>query len=396
MNMDTEIDITATEIDNPDAGPEPAAEVLETNAQRQGANARATWRFSGDHVQQGLAHCTPERKEVLIWCFNWCIKRAIAFADFAKQVGYAENTLWKIFNGRHTDPGTGAQYDVPEKLWQAAADFRKLELRKAKLGETEFVVTPTARRIWDGCDLARESRTPVFIYGASHIGKTWALRYYTLENNHGRTVMVRVPAKAGLAGLVKAMAEAVGVSSKANTPAMVERIKRALAPNHVVILDEVHQLQYTYRKDSFFGCIEVIREIYDFVECGFVLATTNAFRSRFESARKEELEQLFKRGVHQVQLGDIVRAEDLKPILATVGLEWPGRRFTVEIAGIKDQPHEVLRKLAREGGLKSITERIRYGRRLAAGRKEPLSWAHFIHAHLIIETGSQEPADDWQ
>lgn len=371
-------------------------ENLESNLQRQGANARATWRFSGDHVQQSLAHCTSERKESLIWCFNWCIRRAIPFADFAKQVGYAENTLYKIYTGRHIDPNTGAQYDVPEKLHTAALDFRKLELRKAKLGETEFVSTPTARRVWEGCDLARESRTPVFIYGASHIGKTWALRQYALDNNHGRTALVRVPGKAGLAGLVKSMAEALGVSAKANTPAMIERIKKALAPNHLVILDEVHQLQYTYRKESFFACIEVIREIYDHVECGMVLCTTNVFRSRFESARKEELEQLFKRGVHQVQLGDIVRVEDLKPILDKVGLEWPGRRFTVEIEGVKDQPHEVLRKLAREGGLKSITERIRYGRRLASLHGNPLSWGHFIHAHLIIETGAKTPNDDWK
>ncbi len=163
-----------------------------------------------------------------------------------------------------------------------------------------------------------------------------------------------------------------------------------------MILDEVHQLQYTYRRESFFACVEVIREIYDSVECGMVLCTTNVFRSRFESARKEELEQLFRRGGHQVQLGDIVRVEDLRPILTSSGLEWPDRNFSVEIAGVSDQPHEVLRKLAREGGLKAITERIRYGRRLATNALEPLSWAHFIHAHLIIETGAAAPKDDWK
>lgn len=371
-------------------------EILESNLERQGATARASWRFSADHIQQALAHCSSERKEGLIWAYGWCVNRGIWFGDFAKQVGYAENTLYKVFTGRHTNPDSGEQYDVPEKLHLAVQEFRKLEIRKAKLGETEFIVTPTALRVWNGCDLARESRTPVFIYGASHIGKTWALRQYTLDNNHGRTVFVRVPSKDGLGGLVKAMAEALGVSSKATTPKMIERIKKALAPNHLMIFDEVHQLQYTYRKESFFACLEVIREIYDHVECGIVLCTTNVFRSRFESAQKEELEQLFRRGVHKVQLGDIVRTEDLKLILARVGLEWPGRRFTVEIAGVKDQPHEVLRKLAREGGLKAITERIRYGRLLAGREQVALSWSHFIHAHLIIETEASQPKDDWQ
>jgi hypothetical protein len=361
-----------------------------------GANARASWRFSADHIQQALAHCSPERKEALIWCFNWCIQRGIWFAEFAAQVGYAENTLYKIYTGRHNNPGTGERYDIPEKLFKATADFKKLEIKKAKLGETEFVHTPLVRRVWNACDLARESRTPVFLYGSSHIGKTWALRHYTLEHNHGRTVLIRVPSKDGLGGLIKAIAAGLGISTKANTPAMIERIKKALAPNHLLIFDELHQLQYTYRKESFFACIEVIRELYDHVECGMVFCTTNVFRGRFESARKEELEQIFKRGVHRVQLGDIVRAEDLKVILERSGLSWPGRRFTIEIADIKDQPHEIIRKLSREEGLKSITERIRYGRLLADKASEQLAWKHFTHAHLIIENNSRLPKDDWE
>ena len=59
------IDTTDTPADSP-------AETPESNLERQGMNARASWRFSGDHVQQALAHCTPESKELLIWCFNWC------------------------------------------------------------------------------------------------------------------------------------------------------------------------------------------------------------------------------------------------------------------------------------------------------------------------------------
>lgn len=366
-----------------------------TPGEHTGDTPRASWRFSGDHIQQALAHCTPERKEALIWCFNWCIQRNIWFSDFAAQVGYAENTLYKIFTGRHNNPGTGEQYDIPEKLYKACSDFKKLEVKRAKLGETEFCHTPLARRVYQACDLARESRTPVFMYGASHIGKTWALRHYTIDNNHGRTVMIRVPAKDGLGGLVKAIASGLGISTKANTPAMIERIKKALAPNHLLIFDELHQLQYTYRKESFFACLEVLREIYDHVECGMVLCTTNVFRGRFENARKEELEQIFKRGVHRVQLGDIVRVEDLRVILNQVHLEWPARRFTITISGVQDQPHEILRKLAREEGLKSITERIRYGRLLADKTGEALSWKHFVHAHLIIEHNANAPKDDW-
>lgn len=367
-----------------------------TPAPNNGDNARASWPFSSDNLQKALSHCTPERKELLLWCFQWCIQRGIWFQDFCKQVGYDKSTVYKIYTGRHTNPKDGKRYDIPEKLHKAALAFRSLELKKAKLGETEFIITPMVRRVWQGCDLARESRTPVFVYGASHLGKTWALREYSIRNNHGRTVMVRVPAKSGLAGLVKALATALGVSAKAATPAMIERIKHALAPNHVLIIDELHQLLYSYRKQSCFACLEVIREIYDHVECGMVLCTTNVFRNQFEDAQKAELEQLFRRGVHRVQLGDIVRVEDLQPVLAHAGLDWPKRRETIEIGGVTEQPHEVIRQLARTGGLKAITERIRYARLLANRTKANLAWQHFIHAHLIIQTEGDIPKDDWK
>lgn len=357
--------------------------------------ARASWRFSADHIQKALAHCTPERKEVLLWCFQWSIHHGIWFDDFAKQVDYAPNTLYKVYTGKHTDPKTGKKYDIPEKLFKAAQEFKKLEMKRAQLGETEFVRTPLVRRVNNACDLARESRTPVFLYGASHIGKTWALRHYTIENNHGRTVMIRVPAKDGLGGLVKAICAGLGVAPKGNTPAMIARIKNALASNHLLIFDELHQLQYTYRKESFFACMEVIREFYDHVECGMVFCTTNVFRSRFENSQKEELEQVFKRGVHRVQLGDIVRVEDLKVILGRDNLEWPKRKQTVEVAGVKEEPYEILRQLGRNEGLKSVTERVRYGRKLASKEGTPLEWRHFVHAHLIIKHNATAPKDDW-
>ncbi|MEM9236027.1 MAG: ATP-binding protein [Verrucomicrobiota bacterium] len=357
---------------------------------------RASWKFSADTIQQGMSHCTPLKKEAMVWAFTWCIDRGIWFEDFCKQVGYDKNTIYKIYTGRHRNPqGRKEQYDIPDKLYRAVLAFRKLEVKKAKLGETEFVETPTARRIFKGCDIARDSRTPVWLYGASHLGKTWALRQYTIENNHGRTLYARVPSKAGLKGLVAAIASAVGVSAKADTPKMVERIKKALAANHLLIIDELHQLLYTYRKQSCFACIEVIREIYDEVECGMMLSTTNVFRKQFEDAQKEELEQLFRRGVHKIQLGDIVLTKDLKPILAKSGLPWPKRSDRVEIAGVTDQPYEVLRNLSREGGLKAITERIRYARLIADTAKKKLDWSHFIHAHIIIKKEEEEPEDDW-
>ncbi len=363
---------------------------------QQGGNARASWRVSADHLHKHLRHCTPEKKELIHWAFMWCIDRGIFLDDFAAQVGYDRKTIDKIITGSYRDPRSGDLYDIPDKLAEAIRRWRKDQQAAAQLGDIDFVVTPTVNRIWTGCDLARESHTPVFIYGASHLGKTWALEHYAVANNHGATPMVRIPSSSGLGGMVRAIAEQTGVSPNGNVADLIERIKRALTKNQVLILDEVHQLIYTYRKESFFACLEVLRSIYDHAKCGMVICTTNVFRARIEQERKAALEQLFRRGVHRVQLGDIVLAKDAKLILAHHGLEWPEKKLQFTFGDITEKPWEILRQLAREDGLLALTERIRYARKFAAKQRTALDWQHFVQAHLTLASNASAPADDWK
>lgn len=374
--------------------------LVEASKIRQGANAHASWRVSADNLHKHLHHCTPEKKELVVWSFMWCIERGIFLDDFAAQVGYDPKTIDKIITGAYRDPRSGSLYDIPDKLADGIRQFRKVQHAAAQLGDIDFVVTPSVKRIWTGCDLARESQTPVFIYGASHIGKTWALEHYAVENNHGVTPMVRIPSSSGLGGIVRAIAAKVGVSPNCSVADLIERIKGAITKNQVLILDEVHQLIYTYRKESFFACLEVLRSIYDHTKCGMVICTTNVFQKQIEKEKKAALEQLFRRGVHRVQLGNIVQAKDASMIFEHHGLTWPAKslKFTFEIPGkppIEEKPFEILKQLAKEEGLKAMTERIRYGRKFAAKAKEPLNWKHFTQAHLTIAANAAEPSDDW-
>ncbi len=363
----------------------------------QGGGARSTWRVSQDKLNMHLRHCTPEKKELIIWAFQWCIQHDIFLHDFAAQVNYDPKTIYKIIDGNYRNPRTGDQYDIPDKLADGIRAFRKQQIAKAQLGNIDFVVTPTVKRIWTGCDLARESQTPVFMYGASHIGKTVALENYAISNNHGATPMVRTPSSSGLGGMIRAIAEKVGISANGNIADQTHRIKKALSSNQVLILDEVHQLIYTYRKESFFACLEVLRSIYDYAKCGMVLCTTNVFRTKMEQERKAALEQLFRRGVHRVQLGDIVLRKDVQPILAHHGLGWPEAKLQFDFPGLKhpEKPVEILKQLAKEEGLKAITERVRYARKFAAKAQETLDWKHFTQAHLTIQSNATEPSSDW-
>jgi DNA transposition AAA+ family ATPase len=368
-----------------------------------GNNVRSTWQFSLHDVRINMSHCAAEAKAVMIEAFLWCIdpQHPITRQEFAKAIGYDPTTVWKVYAGKYNAPD-GTRLDVPSKMLKAAHQFLELEKERVHGGKTEFVMTPTARKIFTHCDLARESQTPGFVIGPSHIGKTWAFEAYTPMNNHGRTVHVRMKAACGLGGMVRRISGKVGNSEKGNTAALIDRIKRALTPNTLVILDEVHLLQYTYRIQSFFACMEVIREIYDEVGCGMVLCGTKLFIDRIEEGKHGEMEQILRRGVHRLVLPNMPTVTDLTAIFEHNGLEFPEPNAEVIIqfrasdgktGTVREQPRAVIRQLAKLNGLKAITERLRYGRKLAAKARTKLTWHHFVDAHLRIERQATADAD---
>ena len=371
----------------------------------KGDNVRASWRVSLDDLTANLSHNTEEAAQLFIWCFLWCIDdtHTIRMEEFAKRVGADATTISRICQGRYFKPGEeGAaskeRQPISDKLLSAMEQFKEMEQERSLAKRTVFIMTPTAKRIFTACDLARESQSPVFLVGPSHIGKTWALKSYTEENNHGHTIYVRLQAASGLGGMVKVIAKALGISDKANTADLIERIKRALKPNMLLVLDEVHELIYTYRKESFFACLEVLREFYDHAGCGMVLCGTQLLFKRV-SDNRGELEQLLRRGVHKVILPTSPTKGDVAAIAESLGLEMPSKSDTVQVRhggqNFTDSPYKMLKQLGEEEGLKAITERLRYGSKLAGKAKVKLSWEHVVRAHLIIK-GNATNASDWE
>ena len=363
-----------------------------------GNTVRASWNMSADDIRANIANYNPEAKEALFKAFHWCIDPAhpIAKPEFARRVGSSDNTIYKIYTGKYRHPETGEQLQPNTELIRKIREFLTLEKERHEGGETEFVLTPTAKKIVTACDLGRESQSIVFLVGPSHVGKTWALeRHYTPGNNHGHTVYCRMRAASGLGGMVRCIAESVGVSSKANTTDLIERIIRALTPNMLLILDEVHLLAHTYRKGSFHNCMEVIREIHDRAKCGMVLCFT--LLDDVKAARQRELQQLWRRGVHKVYLPTMPTKGDVSLILEHHGLEFPEAKLTVTIGegsrAVTDQPYAILKQVCKEEALKAVTERLRYARKLANRGGKKLTWAHFVQAHLLIAKQAEQEGE---
>jgi len=370
-----------------------------------GDTIRASWNFSLDKIQENTAHFTTEERETLIAFYRWCIDplHPMRREEAARRVGCSGNLVYQLLTGIYRDPdeldketrrivSKGALRHPSADLIEGIKSFLAVEAKRFALGETQFVMTPTAKKIETAFDLARESQSIVFIWGPSHVGKTWtAVHHYCPNNNHVKTFYCRMKAASGLGGMVRAMADSAGISDKSNTAALIERIKRATSPNTLWILDEVHLLAHTYRSGSFHNSMELIREIYDETECGIALLFT--ILDDVKAASQKELQQLWRRGVHKVPLPLMPTKADLAAILKHSGLEFPEREDVVTVRNIAEQPYEILRQLARTEGLKCITERLRYARKLAGKESKGIAWSHFVDAHLRIAKQSQQEAE---
>jgi len=366
------------------------AAVPQANA---GNNVRASWNMSADDIRANTYRYDTEAKEALIAAFRWCIDphHPLAKPDFASRVGASDNLLYKLYTGRYRSPD-GEQLGPSPELVKNIQSFLAIEKERYESGQTTFVETPTSRKIALNCELARESQSIVFLWGPSHIGKTWALEHHAAGHNHGRTIYSRLEAASGLGGMVRRIATDIGISDKSNTAALIGRIKNALTPETLLILDECHLLAYTYRKGSFHNCMEVIREIHDKTKAGVVLCFTRLDDVR--AASQKELQQLWRRGVHKIPLPLMPTKKDLEAILANSGLAFPAPSDVVTVGGITEKPYEVLRQLAKLEGLKAITERLRYGRKNANKAREDLAWTHVIDAHLRIAKQAL-PEGEW-
>ncbi len=375
---------------------QPAASSPETVADSPqpnlGSTVRASWNFSRDNVREAMAQYPEAARMALMSLFLWCIdpRHPLIKAEAARRVGCSDNLLYKLLNGKYEDE-EGKQLHPAPDLVRAIQAFLALEKDRFEGGETQFVMTPTAHKIATACEFARESQSVVFLWGPSQIGKTWGLEHHASVHNHGRTTYSRLQAASGLGGMVRRIARDSGISDKANTADLIGRIKNALTPETLLILDEVHLLAHTYRIGSFHACMEVIREIHDETKAGMLLCFT--LLDQMRAASQRELQQLWRRGVHKVPLPLMPTRADLRAIIEHCGLGFPERGDKIAVGSVTEQPYEVLRLLAKSEGLKAITERLRYGRKLANKAGDKLGWSHFLDAHLRIEKQSQQEGE---
>lgn len=368
-----------------------------------GNNVRASWPFALDKIQTDIAYYSSDAKRALIAAFLWCIDSAhpISFQDFAKRVGNSDNTLWKIYRGRYFHPDDKTRRLQPSDALIAAINkFLIIERTRYEDGSNELVMTPTLKSIVTICELARESQTICTIKGASCLGKTWATEKYYVPRTSG-ALYTRMTSVGGQMGMLRGLARTVGTSAKGgNSNSMFEAMMNALNKDMVWVLDEMSLL--AMRKGSFKSCINLAREIHDSSKIGMVWTFTNI--ADFENAKKRELMEAWRRGVHKLVLPDMPTIADLTAIFEHSKLEFPDKNLTVQIkyrdgAGktqtLTEKPRDLVYQVARDEALLAITERLRYAKALAKRASAELTWTHFVEAHLRIVKQANPVEEVW-
>ena len=237
-----------------------------------------------------------------------------------------------------------------------------------------FVETGLARRIWKICDSALIYNSVAFIYGDSHIGKTFALQEYARRNNHGQTKYIRMPARSGTQMMMKELAASCALSRDCAFEKLRERVLRALDGNNLVIVDEIHQTFVSYHSHQLLGCLELLREIHDRTGCGMVLVGTNVFRDELQKGlHKTMLEQLKRRGIFELQLPAVPPRRDLDMVAKAYGLA----PATGEAEALQDL-------IIKTSGLGKFTKYLMAASRMAAKAGQKTSWQHFVTSHDII------------
>lgn len=329
-------------------------------------NINSNLTFSLDRVKKAVIALPEEHQRPILWAFHLAKNSAWNLKELAREIGYSTTTWHKLFSGSFE----GNVANVTAKI----NAFRSLYEQRQAAVAPDFIVTSLTKRIWQAADFALISQSVVFVWGENQIGKTAALAEYQRTHNHGQTILVRMPASAGVQLVAREIARACGISPNSSFEKLRERILAGIDDKNTLIFDEMHQVFLTYQKGSCLKVLEFIREIHDRTGCGLLLCGTNVWRDEIKTGPHQKmLKQLLNRGVAHIQLEDRPRQADLRKF-------W---QF-YDLADPDGAAKTVVRDLVAEHGLGKFVKYLQTAARLAAKRQDTLTWDHFLQAHNTI------------
>lgn len=311
---------------------------------------------------------TREQLAAILWLLDFTKTRKLNASGIAKMLECHHSTILRVFDASY-------KASLDNFVGKIEA-FRTLQDQRSKITRIKFVETSVSRTIFHACDTARVYQSFVLVDGESQIGKTEACMEYQRLNNHGQTYYVRMPDGGNLSEFLFELAKAVGENGYSkNTLVLKQRIKKALGPSKVLVIDEIDECVIQSTKGGIrYNTLAFIRTLFDQSGCGLILIGTHIFRDAIERGKaKEILERMRRRQMATVQLPPVIPQADMDAIATAYGLppaDSSMAEFRLDIV-IKN-------------GLRAYTNYLKAGAMIAEKSGATMTWAHFTKAHAIV------------
>ncbi len=165
------------------------------------------------------------------------------------------------------------------------AEMLERQADKAKDLNSDFVLTPTARDIFDVCGMAHAMNDINLIIGEAGLGKTVTLKQYAKQVDN--VILIEVEPTFSPKVLLVELCNKLGIvpsrSNHDNVSGIVEKLKGS---DKLIIIDEAELLAYK--------SLEIVRRIHDMAGVGIVLAGMPRLRANLRG-KKGEYKQLYSR-----------------------------------------------------------------------------------------------------
>lgn len=181
---------------------------------------------------------------------------------------------------------------------------------KARDVKSDFVLTPTARDIFNVCGMAHAMADINLVIGEAGLGKTVTLKEYakTVDN----VLLVEVEPTFSPKVLLVELCNKLGiVPSRSNHDNLANIVDKLKGSDKLIIIDEAELLAYK--------SLEIVRRIHDMAGVGMVLAGMPRLRANLRG-KKGEYKQLYSRIGFVRDLSDRLPMEDIAMLCeATIG-----------------------------------------------------------------------------
>lgn len=351
--------------------------------------AAIKFRIPGDQVLKGTAAYSERPRETIRWAAGYCRDRNLSPSDFGQLLpnkygdAYSGDSVWKLFTGRRDEAELGPIVDAIEKL------RRSVEETMGRM-DTGFIETRLTKAIWRLLHRVRKWHRLTCIFGESQIGKTVGITEYTRNNNHGLTILVRMPTRGAIGNFMEELARVLGIPTQQKHGELRRRLIESFDESMLLIVDEAHQCMMSSYSSRSLATLEFIREIHDRRKCGVCLVGTNTLREGLTLGPDSKmLRQLWLRAYAPMQLPDRPSDENLAEFSRAFGLD-PAESKTItaryqtedgEQATVSGNPAELQRDIVKKWGLGRWLSILQEASEDAKESGSKLTWGRVIRTH---------------